>query len=350
MAWPVNRSPQRRAARILGGLGHGRPSGPLRPRSRPARRVRRAGRPAAGPSRRSGCRWRCPQRPARHLLFGAVSEIAAPILGQRAVPLSSQHMRALEELLEHSRTSKADETGSRSDYGEKVMWRSTSCECENPRLKSHRRHITGYATQERYVVDHIRARTRTKQRVRQVVEEQVDEEVLAIEGDPCWRAMKAKPLPSSSRNCCSRAIRPRSRSDSRNRSSWRSPVNSRTKGSFTRSAGTWISRPSRARASTPSRSRLMASRSKSSEPICRSSSRVEPACGDGLGLVEGPGVGVADAEQEAVMRSRTIRDAVRRESDRSRRRPACCGGWTGRIPCRIRRPGVRRAPPGRDAP
>jgi hypothetical protein len=77
-----------------------------------------------------------------------MSEVAETVLDQRATAVPRQRVRALEELLEHSRTSTTGETGRRSDYGEEVMWRSTSCECENLRLKSHRRYINGYATQD----------------------------------------------------------------------------------------------------------------------------------------------------------------------------------------------------------
>jgi len=47
--------------------------------------------------------------PARHLLLGAVREVTPPILGQRAVPLASEHARVLEESIEHSRASERPE-------------------------------------------------------------------------------------------------------------------------------------------------------------------------------------------------------------------------------------------------
>ena len=40
-----------------------------------------------------------------HLQAGTVDEVTPPFLGQRAIALSRQRVRALEELLEHSRTS-----------------------------------------------------------------------------------------------------------------------------------------------------------------------------------------------------------------------------------------------------
>jgi hypothetical protein len=45
------------------------------------------------------------QRPARHLLLGAVGKVTATILGQRPIPLTSQHTRILKESVEHGETS-----------------------------------------------------------------------------------------------------------------------------------------------------------------------------------------------------------------------------------------------------
>ena len=47
-----------------------------------------------------------PQRSPGHLLLGTMRQVAETLLSQRAIPLARQRMRALEELLEHSRTSK----------------------------------------------------------------------------------------------------------------------------------------------------------------------------------------------------------------------------------------------------
>ena len=49
------------------------------------------------------------------------TEVAAAFLGQWAVPLARQRVRALEELLEHSRTSTIGEMGGRSDYTGKEL-------------------------------------------------------------------------------------------------------------------------------------------------------------------------------------------------------------------------------------
>jgi len=46
-----------------------------------------------------------PERSWGHLLVGTVGEVTLPFLGQGAIALPRQRVRALEELLEHSRTS-----------------------------------------------------------------------------------------------------------------------------------------------------------------------------------------------------------------------------------------------------
>jgi len=52
----------------------------------------------------------------RHLLFGAVDEIAAPFPGQWAIPMDIQRVPALQETIKHSRTSRMDGKGGRFDY------------------------------------------------------------------------------------------------------------------------------------------------------------------------------------------------------------------------------------------
>src|SRR5262249_5519154 len=75
-----------------------------------------------------------PERSPGHLQVGTVDEVTAAFLGQGAVALARQRVRALEELLEHSRTSTMRGTGDGFDYTRKaVMWRSTSRKCQNPR-------------------------------------------------------------------------------------------------------------------------------------------------------------------------------------------------------------------------
>jgi hypothetical protein len=61
---------------------------------------------AEGPGDNEGVDGDAPKRSWSHLLVGTVGEVTSPFLGQGAMALPRQRVRALEELLEHSRTSK----------------------------------------------------------------------------------------------------------------------------------------------------------------------------------------------------------------------------------------------------
>jgi hypothetical protein len=71
----------------------------------PGEQFTRATGQAEGLGDNQGVDGDAPERSWGHLLVGTVDEVTASFLGQGAMALPRQRLRALEELFEHSRTS-----------------------------------------------------------------------------------------------------------------------------------------------------------------------------------------------------------------------------------------------------
>jgi hypothetical protein len=71
----------------------------------PGEEFTRAIRQAEGLGDNEGVDGDAPERSWGHLLVGTVGDVTSSFVGQGAIAMARQRVRALEELLEHSRTS-----------------------------------------------------------------------------------------------------------------------------------------------------------------------------------------------------------------------------------------------------